>query len=685
MKPKANSKKRAPRSRGQLSNFPVPGVEVPELTKAVRSIIPKCGTINQLATGETPFQFDRLPLSQRSKQGLLKSKYKTMTEIQRAVIPHALCGRDILAAAKTGSGKTLAFVLAIVERLYRLHWSPSDGLGALIIAPTRELTIQIFEVLRSVGCFHGFSAGVVIGGTDFKFEAERIAQMNILVATPGRILQHMDQTPGFTCDNLKLLVLDEADRLLDMGFKESLNAIILNLSKSRQTMLFSATQTKSIKDLARLSLSSPEYIGIHDKAESATPAKLEQHYMTIDLPTKLNVLFSFIRSHPSNKSIVFFATCKQVKFIYEAIRQLRCGTMLFCLHGKMSPTKRVDVYNKYKKAEKGCLFCTDVAARGLDFPDLEWVVQYDCPEDVDSYLHRAGRTARYKNAGNSLLFLLPSEGEMVKKIETRNVPLQETQPNIKKMKSITGDLVSLLISDPSLKLLAQKACVAYLRSIHLMHDKSIFNVTLLPFKDYSASLGLPSMPQVKFSSGGQTIIQGGQFDDNQGSADEGSESDSDFSDESDSDDDKVEKKPKKKTKMERLFSRKNQLQFSSDAQQFGEVAESDDTAGVLSFKRTLGQTDAEKMEAVRKTLPVKKTSMSKIKQKKAKKPTGQQMHFTDDGKSATAFEKLASTSAPKKNFKEEVRSKLPEIGRATSELQSHSFISYAVFCLKKKN
>lgn len=174
-----------------------------------------------------------------------------MTEIQKASIPLALQDKDILGAAQTGSGKTLAFLIPILERLYREQWTRIDGVGALVITPTRELAYQIFETLRKIGKYHDFSAGLIIGGKDLKFERKRMDQCNIIICTPGRLLQHMDENPLFDCVTMKILVLDEADRCLDMGFKETMNAIIANLPPKRQTLLFSATQTKSVQDLAR--------------------------------------------------------------------------------------------------------------------------------------------------------------------------------------------------------------------------------------------------------------------------------------------------------------------------------------------------------------------------------------------------------------------------------------------------
>ncbi|KAB8297753.1 hypothetical protein EYC80_001554 [Monilinia laxa] len=222
--------------------------------------------------------FSELPLSEPTSSGLEASHFKTLTDIQSKAVPLALKGKDILGAAKTGSGKTLAFLVPVLENLYRQKWTELDGLGALIISPTRELAIQIFEVLRKIGRYHTFSAGLIIGGRSLQEERERLGRMNILVCTPGRMLQHMDQTAAFDVDNLQMLVLDEADRIMDMGFQKSVDAILEHLPKQRQTMLFSATQTKKVSDLGRLSLKEPEYVAVHEAASSATPTTLQQHY-----------------------------------------------------------------------------------------------------------------------------------------------------------------------------------------------------------------------------------------------------------------------------------------------------------------------------------------------------------------------------------------------------------------------
>lgn len=444
-------------------------------------------------------RFSDFPLSKKTLKGLQEAQYRLVTEIQKQTIGLALQGKDVLGAAKTGSGKTLAFLVPVLEALYRLQWTSTDGLGVLIISPTRELAYQTFEVLRKVGKNHDFSAGLIIGGKDLKHEAERINNINILVCTPGRLLQHMDETICFHATNLQMLVLDEADRILDMGFADTMNAIIENLPKKRQTLLFSATQTKSVKDLARLSLKNPEYVWVHEKAKYSTPATLEQNYIVCELQQKISVLYSFLRSHLKKKSIVFFSSCKEVQYLYRVFCRLRPGISILALHGRQQQMRRMEVYNEFVRKRAAVLFATDIAARGLDFPAVNWVLQFDCPEDANTYIHRAGRTARYKEDGEALLILLPSEEKgMVQQLLQKKVPVKEIKINPEKLIDIQKKLEAFLAQDQDLKERAQRCFVSYIRSVYLMKDKEIFDVSKLPIPEYALSLGLAVAPRVRF-------------------------------------------------------------------------------------------------------------------------------------------------------------------------------------------
>lgn len=536
--------------------------------------------------------FNDLPLSRLTASGLEASHFKNLTDIQQKAIPLALKGSDILGAAKTGSGKTLAFLVPVLENLYRRRWTEFDGLGALILSPTRELAIQIFEVLRKIGRYHTFSAGLVIGGKSLQEERERLGRMNILVCTPGRMLQHMDQTAAFEIDNLQMLVLDEADRILDMGFQSTVDAIIEHLPKKRQTLLFSATQTKKVADLARLSLRDPEYVSVHEAAPSATPSTLQQNYIVTPLPEKLNTLWSFIRSNLKSKILVFLSSGKQVRFVYESFRHMQPGIPLLHLHGRQKQTARLDITTKFSATKNSCLFATDIVARGLDFPAVDWVIQVDCPEDADTYIHRVGRTARYERDGRAVLFLDPTEEEgMLKRLEQKKVVVEKINVRQKKQQSIQSQLQNMCFKNPELKYLGQKAFISYVKSINLQKDKEIFKLDQLPLEEYSVSLGLPGAPRVKFMKG----------DDAKSFKNAPKRQELSSSDEYDDDDtggkenQRVQtiKPAAVKTRYDRMFERKNQDILS---EHYTKLIENDDnnTPNKLQDQRTTTDLDDNK-------------------------------------------------------------------------------------------
>jgi ATP-dependent RNA helicase DDX10/DBP4 len=525
-------------------------VDLETLQKAVEELDPKAPVTT----------FDDLPLSKETRDGLSATHFTTLTDIQKKAIPAALKGADILGAARTGSGKTLAFLLPVLENLYRTQCiGPDAGLGAMIISPTRELAIQIFDVLRLLGRKgHLFAAGLIIGGKGLREEQDALVRMNIVVCTPGRILQHLSQTAAFNVDMLQMLVLDEADRILDMGFQRDVDAIVDYLPKERQTMLFSATQTKRVSDLARLSLRDPEYISVHEAAATATPKKLQQNYVLTPLPQKLDTLWSFIQNTKKAKIIVFLSSGKQVRFVYEAFRHMQPGIPLLHLYGRQKQTARLEITQKFTNAQHSCLFATDVAARGLDFPAVDWVVQVDCPEDADTYIHRVGRTARYDREGRAVLFLDPSEEEgMLERLEAKKVPIERINVREKKQGSIKNQLQSMSFQDPQLKYLGQKAFTSYVRSLHVQKDKGIFKLDKYPLEEYAASLGLPGAPKIKFLKADAEEVKKRKNASRQAAISD-SESEKGSDDEKDAKDKGKDKNNGVRTKIDRMFQRQNQ-------------------------------------------------------------------------------------------------------------------------------
>lgn len=553
--------------------------------------------VEDLDLKESYKSFSDLPLSEPTSSGLSSSHYKTLTDIQSRAISHALKGRDILGAAKTGSGKTLAFLVPVLENLYRKQWAEYDGLGALILSPTRELAIQIFEVLRKVGRYHNFSAGLVIGGKSLREEQERLGRMNILVCTPGRMLQHLDQTALFDTNNLQMLVMDEADRIMDMGFQKTVDAIVGHLPQERQTLLFSATQTKKVSHLARLSLKDPEYVAVHEAASSATPATLQQHYVVIPLPQKLDVLWSFIRSNLKSKTIVFMSSGKQVRFVYESFRHMQPGIPLMHLHGRQKQGGRLDITTKFSQAKHAVLFSTDIAARGLDFPAVDWVIQLDCPEDADTYIHRVGRTARYERDGRAVLFLDPSEEKgMLQRLEQKKVQVERINIKANKQQSVKNQLQNMCFKDPELKYLGQKAFISYVKSVYVQKDKDIFDVKALKLEELAHSMGLPGAPRIKFIKGEDTKERK-----NAPRASAYASSDDDSDDDGQEKAAKKKEEPKVRTKYDRMFERQNQDVLADHYSKIindegtmvdtNKKGESDDEDDFLSVKRRFNAGD----------------------------------------------------------------------------------------------
>jgi ATP-dependent RNA helicase DDX10/DBP4 len=508
----ANMVKRVPKRRQDgPPQHELDASEIRRLEERIAAEAPARGTTPPLSQ---TVAFRALVLSEATQRGLESAEYTIMTAIQNACIPHALAGRDILGAAKTGSGKTLAYLVPLLEALYRARIQrPADGLGAVVLAPTRELAVQIFQVLQKIGKHHGrLAVGLLIGGkADFFAEQQRLGQTNLVIATPGRLLQHCEQTPYLDWGNLTMIVLDEADRILDMGFREQLVRLLDYLPTERQTLLFSATQTRDVKQLATLSLNQPEYLGVHDQEATSTPASLQQSYVVVPLKDKLNAVYSFLKSHLQHKTIFFFSTCAQVQHAYELFCSLRPGVPIVALHGKLAQSRRTAVYMEFLKRPQVALLATDVCSRGLDFPNVDWVIQVDSPEDRDMYIHRAGRTARYRAGGKALLFLTPQEsrnGYVDKVLQSGNkqsklIPIKKASINPNKTVVVGQRAASLVAEDKLAHQMAKKAFSSHIRSLQLMPSHpDIFHVADKETLDsYASSLGLASTPRIRTVEG----------------------------------------------------------------------------------------------------------------------------------------------------------------------------------------
>lgn len=518
------------------------------------------------------------------------------TLIQEQTIPLILSGRHVLVNAGTGTGKTVVYLAPIVQHLqaYAPRINRSDGTFALLLVPTRELCMQVYEVLQKLlHRFHWLVPGYITGGENRSKEKARLRKgITILVATPGRLLDHLKHTSSFVHNRLRWLVFDEADRLLDLGFGKDIKEILTLLESGqlgfdnentannrssddeyqRQNLLLSATLNEQVNDLAKISLNNPVTVGLKERifsqgktklssgistdavtneralpgtcsstSEYRFPAKLAQSYIKVPCRLRLVVLLALLRSQfeaePSRKVVVFFSTCDAVDFHYALISEfhwvanfqevdeengsfIKCKT--FRLHGNMAQAERKQTFHGYNEEKCALLFCTDVAARGLDFPKVACIIQYDSPGDANEYVHRVGRTARLDQKGEAVLFLQPIELDYLKELQKHGVPLNELSvKNIldhiqmhgttynKQAKWAALDmhpgaltmqkaLEAFITTEESMKQLAKDAFCSFVRAYaaHRGDLKRIFQVKKLHLGHVAKSFGLKDQPSL---------------------------------------------------------------------------------------------------------------------------------------------------------------------------------------------
>ncbi|KAI8583031.1 hypothetical protein K450DRAFT_225982 [Umbelopsis ramanniana AG] len=449
-------------------------------------------------------EFEKLDCSDATKNAVKDMGFTSMTEVQARTIPPLMAGRDVLGAAKTGSGKTVAFLIPAIEMLSKLKFKPRNGTGVIIVSPTRELALQIFGVAKDLLKYHQQTFGIVIGGANRKAEADKLIKgVNLLVATPGRLLDHLQNTKGFVFKNLKALVIDEADRILEIGFEDEMKQIIKILPNERQTMLFSATQTTKVEDLARISLKKgPLYINVDERKDTSTAEGLEQGYVVCNSDARFLLLFTFLRKNLKKKVIVFFSSCNSVKYHAELMNYI--DVPVLDLHGRQKQQKRTNTFFEFCNAEKGILLCTDVAARGLDIPAVDWIIQFDPPDDPRDYIHRVGRTARAGGRGKSLLFLLPSELGFLRYLKHAKVPLNEYQFPTSKIANVQSQLEKLIEKNYYLNKSARDGYRSYLSAYASYSLKKIFNVNDLDLVKVAKAFGFSVPPKVNIAIGSAT-------------------------------------------------------------------------------------------------------------------------------------------------------------------------------------
>ncbi|VDK66701.1 unnamed protein product [Onchocerca ochengi] len=413
-------------------------------------------------------------LSKPTLLAIAEMGFTKMTEIQAKCIEPLLQGRDVLASAKTGSGKTLAFLIPAVELLVKLEWKARNGTGVIVISPTRELSMQTYGVLSEILEKHSaLTHGLIMGGANRQTEAQKLAKgVSFLVATPGRLLDHLQNTDDFMVKNLKCLIIDEADRILDIGFEIEMQQILRLLPKKRQTMFFSATQTPKVDELIKAALhTDPVRIGIDEKElkdgnELATVSGLQQGYVVCPSEKRFLLLFTFLKKNRDKK-------------------------------GKQKQQKRTCTFFSFCQAKSGILLCTDVAARGLDIPQVDWIVQYDPPDEPREYIHRVGRTARgATGTGNALLILRPEELGFLLYLKHAKVVLNEYEFSWSKIANIQLQLEKLIEQNYYLNKSAKEAYKCYIRAYDSHSLKNIFDVNTLNLIAVAKSFGFSTPPFV---------------------------------------------------------------------------------------------------------------------------------------------------------------------------------------------
>ncbi|CAL1408155.1 unnamed protein product [Linum trigynum] len=520
--------------------------------------------------------------------------FEAPTLIQAQAIPVILAGRHVLVNAATGTGKTVAYLAPIIHHLqsYDPKIGRSQGTFGLVLVPTRELCLQVYEILQKLlHRFHWIVPGYVMGGENRNKEKARLRKgISILVATPGRLLDHLKHTSSFTHSNLRWLIFDEADRILELGFGKEIEEILEVLGSrqagstdmgiehssisngQRQNLLLSATLNDKVNHLAQISLESPVLIGLEDdkrvhvdpslarhkllgsdddadddndlpRSSSGKdynlPAQVVQKYVKVPCGARLSVLLSILKHlferEASYKIVVFFSTCDAVDFHYSLLSGFCCsesGTELkkekflkcktFRLHGSMEQEDRRTTFQSFKTEKSALLLSTDVASRGLDFPKVRCIIQYDSPGDATEYVHRVGRTARLGEKGDSILFMQPVEVDYLKELETHGVSLTE-YPIVKILdsfplygqtprggkKSVFLDLhpwllalqralESFVTTEPKVNILAQNAFCSWVRAYtaHRGELKRIFMVKKLHLGHVAKSFALKQQPSL---------------------------------------------------------------------------------------------------------------------------------------------------------------------------------------------
>ena len=340
-------------------------------------------------------------------RAIKRKGFNLPTPVQRKAIPVALAGHDVVAMSRTGSGKTAAFLLPLLQKL-REHDVSGAGPRALILSPTRELTLQTFKVAEDLGRFTNLRAALLIGGESIGDQFEQLSDNpDIIIATPGRLIHHLDLVEGFSLKNLDVVVLDEADRLFEMGFSDQIKRVFKIVPDKRQALLFSATLPTLVAEFAQAGLRDPQLIRLD--SESKISNDLQMHFFTVSTGEKLGALLFMAKEmiSPDESTIVFVSTKHHVELVTRLFEDT--GLRVCGIHGSMDQAARTINVSMFRNKVKTFLVVTDVAARGVDIPLIDNVINYDFPAKPKLFVHRVGRAARAGRVGSAFSLLTHDE------------------------------------------------------------------------------------------------------------------------------------------------------------------------------------------------------------------------------------------------------------------------------------
>ncbi len=360
-------------------------------------------------------KFEKYHISEDIKHNLAKLGFKRPTDIQFKSIPSILNGEDVLAIAQTGTGKTAAFAIPLVDKIHRQKSSKRDtGIKGLVMVPTRELATQIGEVFTSIAKHTKVKTFALIGGVEQEAQLKKLQEgVDILITTPGRMFDLIHQG-AINLERVETLVLDEADHMLDLGFIKDIQYVKKMLTRKHQTLFFSATINPEIKKLAFSQVKSTA-IRIQISPDDPVSANVSHAVMFVEMDDKRFFLESFIRENPDSKIIVFVRTRVRAERVARAMERVSISSIT--IHGEKDQDERSNAMRKFKDGECRILIATDVSARGIDIPDVNYVINYDLPEKAENYVHRVGRTGRGVNKGIAISFCSEDEKEQLSEIQ----------------------------------------------------------------------------------------------------------------------------------------------------------------------------------------------------------------------------------------------------------------------------